>query len=497
MSDKIRGLESWERVIVDFFEHKVENIKSNNPKTPCKLYKTRKYIEDKEKAIKSETSPKKIEKLITAKEVKQNELNKLRIEAPSTEIRQWIEKTSFQKIAIGKRIIKTTHVLRFSHSSSLSDGLLLEDKSNDTNLTTSSFKKKLTCDLAHNNGALITVSRFLALQLSGKLIIDLILDGNYEFLKPFSENKEQLEIWGSGFDNIVEEREIKTTDKAKQIYFPLIRFDEKTSIDKVKYHLITPLFSSSLAEEIFTIVDNSKFGEEQKDIRKQKKETNEKPPQYHPEPYIHIPSLGVQKFGGAQPQNVSMLNKNRGGKCYLLPTQPPTWQSQLKPPIYKKSLFDNFGNGHIKEDINYLRDFLLRFERIGLSIKDPKRYEHLERWVNSIIDEVLFYTSSIQNLPSAWSASTDIKLKIEHQYFLDPYRDDEGFQNKRESTDWQNVICNDFARWLNNQLKGQDKKFTPQSEHTRLWKQLFEAPLREDRESIKAEAKYSQQKDKV
>jgi len=485
-------LDSWEKVIINFFEQKIAQ---------SKLYKARDYIDKKDREISSEKNKKKLQKLIKAREEKQNELNKLRVESPSTEIRQWIEKTSEkhtkQPIGVGKRIIKATHVLRFSHSSSLSDGLLLAEKSNDTILTTASLKKEFTYDLAHNNGALITISRFLALQLSGKLIIDLILEGNYSFFKPFSENQEQFEKWSTGFHNLVEERAIKTTDAAKQIYFPLINSDQKVSIDDVKYQLMTPLFSSSLAQEVSTIIRNVKFSEEQESVRKQIGGANRNPPKYHAELHIDIPNLAIQKFGGAQPQNVSMLNKNRGGKCYLFPTQPPTWQSQLKAPVYKKSLFDYFGNSHITEEVNYLREFLLRFENIGLSIKDPKRYKHLERWVNSIIDEVLFYTSSIQAMPSDWSASKDVKLKIEHQYFLDPCRNDDDFQNKRESTDWQSVVCNDFARWLNQKLTGKDKKFTPQAEHTRLWRQLLETPLREDSEAIKAEAKYSQQKDKL
>ncbi|OQK16924.1 hypothetical protein AU255_03210 [Methyloprofundus sedimenti] len=488
MSEEARKLESWESVIVDFFEKKIAQ---------SKLYKVREYIEKKDKDINSEKDIKKVEKLIKAKEDKQNELNELRIDAPSTEIRLWIDKASQTKIAKGKRIIKATHVLRFSHSSSLSDGFMLEEKSNDMILTTSSLKKTLTYDLAHNNGALITVSRFLALKLSEKLIIDLIIDGDYSFLNPFAENQEQLEKWSNGFDKIVEEREIKTADKAKQIYFPLIKGDEQVSIDNINYHLITPLFSSSLTEEFFTIVSNLKFGKEQENIRKQLKVSNENSPKYHHKAYIDFPSLGIQKFGGAQPQNVSMLNKNRSGKSYLFSSQPSTWQSQLKPPIYKASFFDNFSTSHINEDINYLRDFLLRFERIDLSIKDPKRYAHLVRWVNSIIDEVLFYTASIQKLPPDWSATDKIKLKPEHQYFLDPYRAEKEFQNQRLSTDWQTIVCNDFARWLNNKLIGQEKKFTPQSGHTRLWKKLFEEPLREDVEAIKTEIKYNQQEKKV
>ena len=244
--------------------------------------------------------------------------------------------------------------------------------------------------------------------------------------------------------------------------------------------------------EIDTKITNIKYGEEQKVINKGKKESA-----YHPCSSVSYPNVAVQNFGGEYPRNISMLNANRSGKSYLFSTQPPTWESQLKPPIYKNSLFDNLGNSRINEDVDYLREFLLRFERVGLSIKYPKRYEHLERWVNSIIDEVLFYTSSIQNLPSSWSATKDIKLKAEHQYFLDPYRDEGVFQSKRESTDWQSVVCNDFSRWLNNKLRGYEKIFTPQSVHTRIWKTLFETELRENSVTIEIEGKYSKQKENI
>ena len=138
-----------------------------------------------------------------------------------------------------------------------------------------------------------------------------------------------------------------------------------------------------------------------------------------------------------------------------------------------------------------MRDFLLRFGKLDLSIKDPKRMAHLERWLSTIIDELLFYAGTIQNLPSGWSAIEDIKLKREHRYFLDPYRADENFLVARQCSNWQAVVCADFAQWLNRQLRGKEKQFTPQKEHTRLWKQLLESPLREFMEPIEFEVKQS------
>lgn len=482
MNEEIQKLETWNDVIVDFFETRVAQ---------SKLYKARDYISKKDNEIKSEKDPRKLERLKKAKDTKQQELEQLRKYAPSTEIRQWIEKTAGTKIDKGKRIIKATHALKFSHGASVADGFLVDEKSNDINLTTSSFKKELTYDLAHNNGALITISRFLAVKLSGKLIIDMILEDDFEFMKPFYKNQAQLNNWKDSFKNLVEQREIKTADKAKQIYFPLIHADNKTATNEINYHLIVPLFPSSVAEEVYTTITDIKYGKEQKAVRacKNNGDSTKKSAKYHMKPCIDFPNLGVQTFGGAQPQNISMLNKNRSGQCFLFSSQPPTWQTQLKPPIYRQSLFDDFYNSAINTELDYLRDFLLRFKQLDLSIKDPRRMRHLERWVNNLIDEFLFYVSTMQSLQSGWSIQEGIRLKREHQYLLDPYRMDEAFQSARQGGDWQAVIRADFALWLNRQLRGKDNQFTPQKEHTQLWKRMLEAPLRELMEPIEIELK--------
>ena len=114
-----------------------------------------------------------------------------------------------------------------------------------------------------------------------------------------------------------------------------------------------------------------------------------------------------------------------------------------------------------------------------MSTRSPERRKWINRWGSSIVDDVLFQAATIQTLPAGWSDNPKIKLKEEQQFFLDPYRVDEAFQAKCQSTDWQKVVCKDFARWLNRQLSGTDKKFTPQDEHTKLWMSLMEVELRE------------------
>ncbi len=464
---------SWKEVVINFFEHKVGT---------SKLFKERERLDKKKNDLEKELDTKKIEKIKS--NIKKNEetLKNLRKNAPRTEVRDWIDIVTKKNISVGKRIIKATHALKFTHSSAPNSGVLVNDIENDILLTTATLSKNRAYDLAYNNGNLITVSRFLSLDLNGKWIFDCILENKFDFLEGFYESEEQLKDWKKGLSSLIEERTIRNAEFTKQIYFPI---NEK----EAKYQILAPLFSTSIAENIFFKITDIIFDSVQVEIRKKraKKETVK----YCKDILIEYPNKSVVKFGGSQPQNVSMLNKGRKWKadlkdkttygiCYLFNSSPPTWHSKLKPPIYKRSLFNESSIAwQARENIDYLRDFLMRFEKIELSIKAPKRKKWVDSWVNNIIDEVFFYISSIQTLPSGWSDSSDIKLKLEHQYLLDPYRNNKEFQAARKNVDWQSVICKDFSNWLNYKLSGKTKQFTPQNTNTRIWYNLFEQALRE------------------
>jgi CRISPR-associated protein Csy1 len=479
MIENSGSFSSWQNLIVDFFENKVRE---------SKLFKAREYIEKKESEIKSEKDEKRLSSLVKQKTTKEKELSKLRNQSPQIEIIKWLDKTSGKNIEKGKRIIKATHVLRFTHSSANSDGILIIDRSNDLLLTTSTLHQ-ITHDLAHNNGNLITISRFLSLKLSDTPIIDCIINDDFSFLKPFYQNEQQWENWKSGFSKLVEKRDVSTVHMNKQVYFSLVGGKGNGADIKMKYHLLVPLFSSSLAEAIYQKQANNN----RKKIKIRSIRKADEVLKYNCELYIDYPELAVQKYGGDNPQNVSMLNVSRKfiinkksyGGAYLLPSQPPTWQSQLKPPTTKVSLFQNiYGRQPIIDNVDYLRDFLLRFERIELSIQSPARKKWILNWVLNIIEEVFVYAASIHRLPPGWSNTETIKLKKAHQYFLDPFRSDGEFQTDRASSDWEVVICKDFATWLNGRLSGKEKKFTPQPQYTRIWKKIMKEELREFTQTV-------------
>ena len=226
-----------------------------------------------------------------------------------------------------------------------------------------------------------------------------------------------------------------------------------------------------------------RYSDEQKVIRKNIKD---KTSYFISDIGINYPKAAKILHGGGNIQNISMLNQERSGFIDLFSTQPPTWQSQLKPPTHQKNWFyRGIPLYSTEEDIGFLTDFLIRNENLKLSIKEPKKKSWLVTWCNNILNTVFYHVQNIHNLPAGWSQIEDIKLPLAQQYFLDPYCDNEIFQAEKENSDWQSNVANDFARWLNRQLTYKNEKFTAQVFHTKLWRALMLQKLREHGNEIK------------
>lgn len=373
----------------------------------------------------------------------------------------WIEKASQNASSVSF----ATHVVKLTHSKIDTPSFLDQvDAINPAFLSTSSLSEKVL-DGAVAGNQFAPVYQFLELVCNGVKLAQELSNDASEALKPFARNDEELHQWNSRFRQASISEDMATHALLKQIYFPI------NAKGECQYHLLSQVTSSSLAQNIF----ENLFNDQQKQIRALcNKEL------FSTETKITYPRRANISVTASKHSNASQLNGKRGGKLHLLSSQPPTWQRQVKPPIYQTAWFrSGIPNYAVKEDIEYLRAFLLRNDALELSTRDPKRRKWLVNWGEQIVDEVMYHANIIQTLPAGWSAVEDIKLKKAHQYFLDPYREDEGFQGERESTDWETEICADFARWLNNHLKGKNKDFTPQQEHSKLWKSLMSAALRE------------------
>jgi CRISPR-associated protein Csy1 len=493
MSEEKNNFETWEEVIINF----IDNLNGENLKNEYlslllsnfffnQINEAKAEEENEKKNLKKEQ--KKIEKIKVThnnKKILEGYYNEFRkndwIKDSSTRLNLIERKNNFHNIwvcralILGEGVYPATHIAKLTHSSSGASSVWDKTITNNGQyVSTASLPRKII-DGAYPDAALSKVVKFLMLTHNGCMLADELNNGNKDTLIGIAYNEEELSEWIKGFQRILNPKPNSDT-LAKQVFFPV--YDN--------YHLLTVFKSSSLLQAIYDS-HFEKTAKKNLEVFKNSRDQGK----YHQGEYKQPVNVARISTTLSQPQNVSVLNGKRGGNIRLFSTQPPIWQRQLTPPIKNYSFFyAGFSYQRIKVNLEYLKDFLLRFEQIDLSIKNPKKKKWIDDWVSNIIEEILFYAASIQNLSSGWSNTENIKLKLEHQYFLDPYRDDVVFQNGRQSTDWQSVICSDFANWFNGRLKGKDKKFTPQREHTRMWKSIMEKELRDHTQMIEADSNF-------
>lgn len=480
--------QSWSDVIVNYIESLDENDKkATYVNELVSMFLSKKLMQAKAKNKKDQIGLSKLLNQINKIKVTAKNRTKLesfynllyekeQIEDLSKEINFINTKKSFpniwicRSVELGDGVIPGTHIAKLSHPSSNASSILDRSKiKNNRYLTTSSLTREII-DGTYPDARLSRQVKFLLLEHNGSRLFDEILQRNSSVFYGLEDNDEELEIWMEKLINHLSQKP-KTDLLSKQIYFPVAN----------DYHLLSQLPSSSLNHKIY----DSHFS---KDIRKvkakvQKARQNEK---YSTDLSNRIPYVARLLVTQSQPQNVSVLNGKRGGAIRLFSSSPPTWKNQLKPPINVKSWFDRgIPLDIIKQDLIRLRNFILRFEQLNISTKDPKKRNWLIKWGNEILSNILIYAEAIQNLPPGWTDTPKIKLKIQQQYFLDPYRADESFQKAKKAHDWEKIIASDFARWLNRKIQGRDKKFTPLPEHTKLWEELMLNQLREHNQMIR------------
>lgn len=372
-----------------------------------------------------------------------------------------------------------THVAKLTHSSNKASCFFDQIQESAAGYLSTSSIHNPDVDGAYANAKYAPLALLLLVECGGRFFYEDIIKGRFGGLEGFEEDSEQLEIWKRQLQKVMDKPEKKTDALSKQIYFPVNQQPSKSK----DWHLLSVLASSALAQDIFNKTGSKDFKDKNRKLRDKCRSKSI----YSAEQIIDFPNKATLMVTQSSHQNTSILNGKRSGRLFLLAAQPPTWQNQLKPPIYTKSWFDHGVPFHaINEDIQYLSSFLLRFEQLNLSTKGPIKRGWLITWGETILSNVLFYAASIQNLTAGWSSTSGIKLKLEQQYFLDPYRTDIAFQNAKAASDWQNVVASDFAQWLNKKIHGANKQFTPQAEHTKLWKELVIIQLREQHQMVKA-----------
>ncbi|MCA6952460.1 type I-F CRISPR-associated protein Csy1 [Pectobacterium polaris] len=381
------------------------------------------------------------------------------------DVRNWLTDAASR----AGQISLVTHALKFTHSDAKGSSIFSAETAADAKTLSTATLAQPAID-AVGNAAALDVAKLLQTEHDGDSLVAALQRGDHSVLDPLAETPEQLAQWLAGFQQVFTNRQPSSHKLAKQIYFPT---------ENGEYHLLSPLYSSSLAQALHQRINAVRFGDEAKAIRQAQKAN-----QWHDQLAISYPYLAVQNMGGTKPQNISSLNSSRSGRSYLLSCAPPQWNSIEKPPLLHDSIFRPRG------EVDYhTRATLTQMQRFLLSVKEVENNRDIRQqrlhYLDQLIDQLFFYVSSVQNLPAGWSAESE--LKRAQQLWLDPYRaeTDTVFRREREAEDWQKAVAYDFGRWLNRRLKHEELIFGEVERREWSTAALFKRRMREMESSLK------------
>ncbi|WP_420744996.1 type I-F CRISPR-associated protein Csy1 [Photobacterium damselae] len=353
------------------------------------------------------------------------------------ELNAWIDNAARR----ANQISMATHALKFTNSSAKGSNVLAHDLGHDARYLDTEIIQEKAID-AVGNAAALDVARFLQLtDENGLSLLSYLAKADHRPLARIAKSDEELIHWLDGLKQALRDTSPSSHVLGKQIYFP---------ISDNEYHLLAPLYSSSLAQVLFDAVQYSRFSQEMKAIREAKRHND-----FHPQPLIAYPNLAVTVSGGSKPQNVSQLNNKRSGKTYLFSTAPPNWQAQSKAPLGLDSILRHRDiYYHTQEPITRLTQFLIKLN--AASTESNMRIRHyIVNTVDEVIDQILLVAAKWQQLPAGWSDKSDLPLA--QRRWLDPNNS----QWDRFDDHWQQVIAENVGLWLKDKVnKGSQNHFT-------------------------------------
>lgn len=296
------------------------------------------------------------------------------------------------------------------------------------------------------DAAALDVYKLLKLEVEGKSLLERVLENDTDLAKALSDDPEQAQVWINAFAAITEARSDPASHThAKQVYW-LVR-DE--ALEDEDYHLLAPLYGTSLAHCVFQTINHDRFSEAAKEARKAKREG------IYAEQSLHsYPNLAVQKMGGTKPQNISQLNSERGGNNYLLASLPPNWNVRdIRPPLKIASVFSHPGIFGSRSEVRSLVKDLKRFLETNPTT-DMHTRDLRDDYTAMLMDELSLFAMQMHSLPAGWSDDEKCELVAEEAFWLDPGRaeEDAAFREARNSVEWVDEIRHRFASWLNTVL---------------------------------------------
>jgi len=292
------------------------------------------------------------------------------------------------------------------------------------------------------NAAALDVYKFLKLEHAGRTLLSLCESRDPDWAAALSPEPATSDAWMSAFAGLTSARgKTASHTNAKQLYW-LVGHDPHDDAD---YHLLAPLYPTSLVHRVYATVQDDRFSDAAKASRQARREGT-----HSERPVREYTDLAIQQLGGTKPQNISQLNSERRGNNLLLASLPPNWRSlPVRPLLGVTSLFDRFGTRRpVREPATQMRRFLE-------SSPAPNQATRMRvsDWINTLVDELMHFTAELRSLPPGWSQVPECQLSAAQRHWLDPWAPVAEGTAALAADDTAKTIAGQFANWLNSRLR--------------------------------------------
>lgn len=367
-------------------------------------------------------------------------------------IATWLPKAA----ARAHHISISTHPCKFSHPSAqknkngnVSSIIASSSANNDGYLRSGNVKVPLD---AVGSAAALDVHTFLTLKMEdGQTLLNHIeqettLARTLLTLPNPSEKESYKELRVKFLKMMESNPQSVTSAKIKQVYFPIDHSDKTSSNKSPNYHLLSILTASGILFELKKRLNDMRFGDEVKAAREHKKNGLQH------SGYREIYGLTTIGFGGAQPQNISVLNSKYYGKADVLMCAPP----QL---VQRDSHFPT--QDFFSQTVNYYqcKEQFNALHRIYRNTKNNQaiRNQRLGTY-QSIIDYVIQKMWQSRIIALNQYNKTSSKLPMRQRIWLCEQQE---YKTQRQDSDvWITDIMSSIARFI---FHGYDKVMRKQA----------------------------------
>lgn len=399
----------------------------------------------------------------TPKELENGATPEERAAARELEIAEHEPTAWLTTVAQSAKFIKAaTHPIKFSHPDAKGSSILACAPVEPVTHICTAAIAQLSVDAAGAAGSLPAIAILSLVDDTGKSVADYVREGNREPFESIEFESAIVDQWMEDFLRSLTNQTLMADQLSRQVYFPV--GDD--------YHLLAPLYGSSLQQAIWDRVEPWHVSDEEKErlkeLRKCRRENK-----YNPIPLRVYTRLAKMGFGGAQPQNISKLALARKGISFLVCGQPPIWRESELPSLKSKfSFWRSYGKlswrtfkslqGYLLSHVNHISTLRIR----------QTRADYLEQAISLLFQ----HAGEIQQKGEpGWSRDSD--LSRAEQLWLDPYRGltEPDFEAERALGEWQAEIADQFGRHVNHQLEHKDMNFGDPEYHE--WTRLLERRL--------------------